>query len=108
MAQRVPRVGNQGGVCCCSLPVNHTMLGPDQIDAMSSQREGQLDDEADNQLLTNPLGQARSTAGRGGPIASLGAGPQHRPTVDGMDQVANDTVAMLSAEAGPHPTIGAP
>jgi hypothetical protein len=36
------------------------MLAHDQIDAMPSQREGQLDDELITKLLTNPLPQSRS------------------------------------------------
>jgi hypothetical protein len=32
-----------GRACYCNLHVNHAMLAPDQIDAMPSQREGQLD-----------------------------------------------------------------
>jgi hypothetical protein len=38
------------------------MLKPDQMDAMPSQREGQLDDDADTKLLTNPLAQSQSPA----------------------------------------------
>jgi hypothetical protein len=52
-----------------------------------SQREGQLDDEADYQTAYQSARTGAVNGGRGGPIASLRAGPQHRPTVDGMEEV---------------------
>jgi hypothetical protein len=49
--------------CCCNLYVNHAMLAPDQIDAMPSQREAQLDDDADYQTAYQ---SARTVAVNGG------------------------------------------
>ena len=40
-----------GRACCCNLHVNHAMLAPDQIDAMPSQREAQLDHDVVTKLL---------------------------------------------------------
>ena|SRR5215217_1112855 len=74
------------------LPLQHAhqsrALTPNQMDAMPSQREGQLDDEADYQTAYQSARTDAVNGGRGGPIASLRAGPQHRPTVDGMEEVS--------------------
>ena len=51
------------------------MLAHDQIDAMPSQQEGQLDDELITKLLTNPLPQSRSRADAGD--HSPASGPLH-------------------------------
>jgi hypothetical protein len=45
---------------------NHAMVTPDQMYAMPSQQEGQLDDALITKLLTNWSGQSRSTADAGG------------------------------------------
>ena len=47
----------------CDLHVIHAMLQPGQIDAMPSQREGQLDDDADYQTVYQ---YARTVAVNGG------------------------------------------
>jgi hypothetical protein len=52
-----------GRACNCNLHVNQAMLAPDQIDAMPSQREGQLDDDADYQTAYQ---SARTVAVNGG------------------------------------------
>jgi hypothetical protein len=54
-----------GRACCCNLHVNHAMLAPDQIDAMPSQREGQLDDEADYQTAYQSARTVAVNGGRG-------------------------------------------
>lgn len=63
---RVPHVCPRGATRArlrCNLHVNHAMLAPDQIDAMPSQREGQLDDDADYQTAYQ---SARTVAVNGG------------------------------------------
>jgi hypothetical protein len=59
-------------------------------------------------MLTNPLAQSRSTADSG--YQSPASGPDHLTGRLSMawNKVASDTVALLSAEAGRHPRIGAP
>ena len=66
-----------GRACCCNLHVNHAMLAPDQIDAIPSQREGQLDDEADYQIACQSARTVAVNGGRGCPIAA--SGPVHHP-----------------------------
>jgi hypothetical protein len=55
----------QGRACCCNLHVNHAMLAPDQIDAMPSQREGQLDEDADYQTAYQSARTGAVNEGRG-------------------------------------------
>ena len=54
---------------------------------VSYQREGQLDDEADYQTAYQSARTGAVNPDAEGPIASLRAGPQHKPTVDGMEEV---------------------
>src|SRR5829696_6680888 len=67
--------------------INDAMLKPDQMDAMPSQREGQLDDDAYYQTAYQSARTVAVPGELGGPVASLSAPPQHRPTVDGMEEV---------------------
>jgi MmyB-like transcription regulator ligand binding domain len=53
-------------------------------------------------LPANPLAPSRSMADAGAQSPPQGR-PPPRSTVDGMEKVGNDTVALLSAEAGRHP-----
>ena len=55
--------------------------------AQPSQREGQLDDDADYQTAYQSAHTVVVNGGRGWPIVSLKVGPSHRPTVDGMEDV---------------------
>ena len=55
--ERVPHLCPQIAsrrLCHCNMHINHAMLKPDQTDAMPSQREGQLDDDADYQTAYQP------------------------------------------------------
>ena len=60
----VPAV-QPGRACWCNLHVNHAMLVPDRIDAMPSQREGQLDDDADYQTAYQSARTIAVNGGRG-------------------------------------------
>jgi Zinc-binding dehydrogenase len=67
---------------------NHAMVTPDQMYAMPSQQEGQLDDaEHDYQTAYQLVRTVAVNGGRVWPIASLSDCPPHRPTVDGMEEV---------------------
>src|SRR5215203_3578708 len=50
-----------------------------------SQPDGQLDHDADYQTAYQSARTIALNGGLGLPIASLRAGPSHRPTVDGME-----------------------
>jgi hypothetical protein len=54
--------------------------------AQPSQREAQLEDVADYQTAYQSARTVAVNGGHGSPIASISAGPPHRPTVDGMEQ----------------------
>ena len=84
--------------CCCNLHLNHATRAPDQIDAMPSQREGQLED-VDYQTAPNPLAQSESTASVFN--RRIRAGPLHGPTVDGVEQGRQGPVDDYTSSASP-------
>jgi hypothetical protein len=63
-----------------------------------SQQEGQLDDDADYQTAYQSARTAAVNGGRGRPSAALRAGPPHRPTVDGMEEVRGSSPLSSTAK----------
>jgi hypothetical protein len=88
-----------GRACCCNLHVNHATRAPDQIDAMPSQRDAQLDHDVDYQTAYQSARTIALNGGLGLPIASLRAGQSHRPTVDGMKEPECRTWAQSGPNA---------
>jgi hypothetical protein len=84
-------------VCCCTMHVNHARLTLNQMDAMPSQREGQLDDDADYQSAYQSVRSTPHMQAHLRPLPALKAGKSRHPTVDGMEEVRVGSFDLVGA-----------
>jgi hypothetical protein len=81
-----PRCSQSAPAAATCTSITHARAA-DEIDAMPSHREAQPDHDADYQTAYQSARTIALNGGLGLPIASLRAGPSHRPTIDGMEEV---------------------